>query len=43
MIKNISMIFMVFSLTACAQFDGSLINSGDPATEQLNSDVTLLK
>lgn len=40
MIKNISMIFIVFSLTACAQFDGSLINSGDPATEQLNSDVT---
>ena len=40
MIKNISMIFMVFSLTACAQFDGSLINSGDPTTEQLNSDIT---
>jgi len=40
MIKNISIIFIVFSLTACAQFDGSLINSGDPTTEQLNSDIT---
>ena len=39
MIKNISIIFIVFSLTACAQFDGSFLNSSDPMAEQLNDDA----
>ena len=39
MIKNISIIFIVFSLTACAQFDGSFLNSSDPMDEQLNDDA----
>ena len=40
MIKNISIVFIVFSLTACAQFDGSFLNSNDPMTEQLSDDVS---
>ena len=40
MIKNISIVFIVFSLTACAQFDGSFLNSSEPRTEQLSDDVT---
>ena len=40
MIKNISIVFIVFSLTACAQFDGSFLNSNEPRTEQLSDDVT---
>ena len=39
MIKNISIVFIVFSLTACAQFDGSFLNSSEPRTEQLSDDV----
>ena len=40
MIKNFSIVFIVFSLTACAQFDGSFLNSNDPMTEQLSDDVS---
>ena len=40
MIKNISIVFIVFSLTACAQFDGSFLNSNEPRTEQLSDNVT---
>ena len=39
MIKYISIVFIVFSLTACAQFDGSFLNSSDPMTDQLNDDI----
>jgi len=40
MFKNISIVFILFSLTACAQFDGSFLDSSDPMTEQLSNDVT---
>jgi hypothetical protein len=40
MFKNISLVFILFSLTACAQFDGSFLDSSDPMTEQLSDDVT---
>ena len=40
MIKNISIVFIVFSLTACAQFDGSFLDSSDPMTEQSSNDAT---
>jgi hypothetical protein len=40
MFKNISLVFILFSLTACAQFDGSFLDSSDPMTEQLSNDVT---
>ena len=39
MIKNISIVFIVFSLTACAQFDGNFLNSSDPVVEQSNDDI----
>ena len=40
MIKNISIVFIVFSLTACAQFDGNFLNSSDPVVEQSNDDIS---
>ena len=39
MIKNISIVFIVFSLTACAQFDGNFLNSSDPVVDQSNDDI----
>ena len=43
MIKNISIVFIVFSLTACAQFDGNFLNSSDPVVEQSNDDISKIK
>ena len=40
MFKNISIVFILFYLTDCAQFDGSFLDSSDPMTEQLSNDVT---
>ena len=40
MFKNISIVFILFSLTACAQFDGSFLDSSDPMTEQSSNDAT---